>query len=292
MYMKGVVLSRDCLEMYFGTKNEHCYECVNCNECYATFYSIDCTNCRECSFCSACIGCEHCFGCSNLANQEYCIFNKKLEKSVYEKQVKELRITHQNYPQIYTRMQAFYAQNPVRCNHNVNCENSIGDYLVDCKNVIGFEVYDCENVKFVNSSKFAKDSMDTSGYAYYSDHMLESVGSGNGARMLYTHSCEACSDILYSAWCQSTTNSFGCIGTKHGKWSILNTALSQQEYETLVPKIIDHMRSTGEWGEFFDASMSPFGYNETIGASEQPLDRTIIEKYGWRWYDIPKKERS
>jgi len=38
--------------------------------------------------------------------------------------------------------------------------------------------------------------------------------------------------------------------------------------------------------------MSPFGYNETIGADDQPLDRATVEKYGWRWYDIPKKERT
>lgn len=68
--------------------------------------------------------------------------------------------------------------------------------------------------------------------------------------------------------------------------------MSQQEYEQLVPKIIDHMRSCGEWGEFFHPSLSPFGYNETIGADDQPLDRATIEKYGWRWYDIPKKERT
>lgn len=52
------------------------------------------------------------------------------------------------------------------------------------------------------------------------------------------------------------------------------------------------MGATGEWGEFFHPSTSPFGYNETIGADDQPLDRATVEKYGWRWYDIPKKDRT
>ncbi len=68
--------------------------------------------------------------------------------------------------------------------------------------------------------------------------------------------------------------------------------MGQQEYDALVPKIIDHMKSTGEWGEFFHPSISPFGYNETIGNDDFPLDQKTVEKYGWRWYDIPKKERS
>lgn len=177
MFCKGCVKSKDDLDMYFGSRNEHCYECVNCNECYSVFYSQDCTNCRDCHFCASCIGCQNCFGCSNLAGQEYCIFNEKLEKSVYQSKIKELRITHANYPAIFNRVHRFHASHPVRATHNVNCDNSIGDYLVDCKNVLGFEVFSCENVKYVGSSKMAKDSLDMNGFGYYSDHLLESLGS-------------------------------------------------------------------------------------------------------------------
>lgn len=130
------------------------------------------------------------------------------------------------------------------------------------------------------------------GYGYYSDHMLESMGSGNGARMLFTASCDTSSDVMYTVWCMQSHHLFGCVGLKHAQHAVFNVAMSQQEYETLVPKIIDHMRSTGEWGEFFSPSISPFGYNETIGADDQPLDRATIEKYGWKWYNIPKKDRS
>jgi len=292
MFMKGVISSKNCLEMYFGSKDEHCYQAVNCNECYHVFYAQDCTNCRHCSFCSSCIGCQDCFWCTNLAGQQYCIFNEKLEKSVYESRIKELRITHDNYATIRARVQKFHHTHPVRVHHNVNTENSTGDYLIDCKNVLWFEVFGCENVKYVGSSKLAKDSLDMNGYGYYSDHFLESLGSGNGSRLLFTASCDTSSDVMYSAWCVSSNNLFGCIGLKHGAHSVLNVAMSQQEYEALVPKIIDHMISTGEWWEFFHPSMSPFGYNETIGADDQPLDRATVEKYGWRWYDIPKKERT
>lgn len=292
MFCKGVVRSKDCLDMYFWKQDFESYECVNCNECYAVFYSQDCTNCRNCSFCSSCIGCQDCFGCMNLTGQQYCIFNEKLDKTVYESRIRELRITNNNYPTILSRVQKFHHSHPVRCHHNVNSENSIGDYLVDCKNVLWFEVFSCENVKYVGSSKMAKDSLDMNGFGYYSDHLLESLGSWNSSRIAFTACCEFCSDSYYSAWCLSSNNLFGCVGIKHGSHAVLNTAMSQQEYESLVPKIIGHMRATGEWGEFFHPSISPFGYNETIGSDDQPLDRATIEKYGWRWYDIPKKERQ
>lgn len=90
----------------------------------------------------------------------------------------------------------------------------------------------------------------------------------------------------------SSNNIFGCVGIKHGSHTVFNIAMSQQEYDKLVPHVIDHMKSTGEWGEFFHPSISPFGYNETVGSDGYPLDRATVEKYGWRWYDIPKKERE
>ncbi len=292
MFCKGVVESKDCLEMYFWKKDYESYECVNCNECYAVFYSQDCTNCRECNFCSSCVGCQNCFGCMNLAGQQYSIFNEKLDKTTYENRIRELRLTHDNYPAILARVQKFHHSHPVRATHNVNCENSIGDYLVDCKNVLGFEVFGCENVKYVGSSKMAKDCMDMNWFGYYSDHMLESLGSGNSSQICFTACCEFCSEVYYSSWCIHSNHLFGCVGLKHAEYSLLNVAMGQQEYNELVPRVIDHMRSTGEWWEFFHPSISPFGYNETIGADDQPLDHATVQKYGWRWYDIPKKERT
>ncbi len=278
--------------MFFGAKDDHCYECINCNECYGAFFSQDCTNCRECTFCNACVGCQNCFGCINLVGQQYCIFNEKVEKTVYEKRMKELRITYKNLPLITAQVKKFHSTHPVRCHHNVKCENGVGDYLVNCKNVIGFEVFDCENVKYVNSSKHAKDSMDMTGYGYFSDHMLESLGSGHGSRVGFTSCCDICSDVYYSAWCMSSNHLFGCVGIKHSAHVVFNTAMSQQEYDILVPRVIDHMRSTGEWGEFFHPSISSFGYNETIGLDNFPLSHETVEKYGWNWYNIPKKERT
>lgn len=147
-------------------------------------------------------------------------------------------------------------------------------------------------MKYVGSSKLAKDSLDINGFSYYSDHLLECLGSGNSSRIGFTACCEFCSDVYYSSWCLSSNNLFGCVGIKHGSYALMNTALGQHEYDIMVPKVIDHMRSTGEWGEFFHPSISPFGYNETIGADDQPLDKATLEKYGWRWYDAPRKERA
>jgi hypothetical protein len=85
---------------------------------------------------------------------------------------------------------------------------------------------------------------------------------------------------------------------KRGEYCILNKQYTKEEYEKLVPKIIEHMRKTsyqspngsgtgqaGEWGEFFPVELSPFAYSETIAQEYFPLSKEEILKRGWRWRD-------
>jgi hypothetical protein len=51
----------------------------------------------------------------------------------------------------------------------------------------------------------------------------------------------------------------------------LNKQYTKEEYEKLLPKIIAHMKKTGEWGEFFPISISPFNYEETPAMDYYPL---------------------
>ena len=36
------------------------------------------------------------------------------------------------------------------------------------------------------------------------------------------------------------------------------------------------MMKTGEWGEFFPSSLSPFGYNETVAQEHFPMSREEV----------------
>lgn len=76
---------------------------------------------------------------------------------------------------------------------------------------------------------------------------------------------------------------FGCCGIRHGKNAVLNKNYSQAEYETLCGKIIEHMQSTGEWGEFFPLGLSPFGYNETVAQDYFPLSEMETKNKGYKW---------
>ncbi len=54
-------------------------------------------------------------------------------------------------------------------------------------------------------------------------------------------------NVYYSLNVASSKDCFGCVGIKKGAHCILNNVYSTHEYETLCGRLIDHMRSTGEW---------------------------------------------
>lgn len=63
---------------------------------------------------------------------------------------------------------------------------------------------------------------------------------------------------------RNISNCFGCVGLHDGyEHCILNTQYTKEEYQLLVPQIIEHMMKTGEWEESFPPKLSSYGYNET-----------------------------
>lgn len=73
-------------------------------------------------------------------------------------------------------------------------------------------------------------------------------------------------------FCHNSSFLFGSYGLRNKQYCVFNKQYSQQEYEMLVAKIIAHMQETGEWGEFLNPSLSPFGYNETVSQDYYPLE--------------------
>jgi hypothetical protein len=55
------------------------------------------------------------------------------------------------------------------------------------------------------------------------------------------------------------------------------------EYEDLAPRLIEKMKTMGEWGEFFPARLSPYGYNETVAQEYFPLSEKDVLARGWNW---------
>ncbi len=95
----------------------------------------------------------------------------------------------------------------------------------------------------------------------------------------YSYYLHSCKESWYCNSCRNSSDLFGCIGVNHGKNVILNKSYSQNEYDTLRAKIIDHMSvsgGTGEWGEFFPTEFSAYPYNDSVAMDFYPLSESEV----------------
>jgi hypothetical protein len=108
-------------------------------------------------------------------------------------------------------------------------------------------------------------------------------------------------NIQYGINCHSNNNIFGCVGLRGKSFCILNKQYSEEEFKSLVPRIIEHMNAmpyvdargrTYRYGEFFPSEISPFAYNETIANDYFPLNKDTATEKGFVWRESDKPQRE
>ncbi len=266
---------------------DHCYECFNCSGCNAVFFSTDCENCNDLSFCFGCTGCHDCLFCFNQYRKEYCINNIQYSPEEYKKRKQEI-LGKQTYAEMFAYFQKKRPEYPVKYMHGTNNESCTGDYLSHSRNTYNsFEWHhleDCKNTFYIFNAKNCQDHLI---YWENSSFIYQSLATG-----LNVNSCAFCAmcwdnsqNIYYSLNVISSQDCFGCAGIKKGKYCLFNKPYSVQEYETLTTKMIEHMKTTGEWWEFFPMKYSPYGYNETVGMDYTPLSPSEVTERWWQFIE-------
>ncbi len=259
---------------------ELCYETIDSETCYRCAWVENSSGCSDCSFCFDMKGCQYCFACFGLHNKKFCIGNKQFSEEEYKKIVPELLKDVGKLLKNFQKQKATV----IRCfTHGVNNENSTGDYNYNCKNAKHcFEVTGIQDCSYVSSATELKDCYDVDNDDH-SELVVEACGSESNYMHRFNESCWFDKYCSYCSLCFYCENCFGCVGLKRKKYCILNKQYTKEEYEALVPKIIEHMKKTGEYGEFFPTSLSPFGYNETMARDYYPMRREDVLKKGWKW---------
>ncbi len=277
--------NKDCCDITFSNKSELLYECVDSAGSYSCAYSQNLKNCNFCSFCVDCIGCSDCIGCVGLRSAQYRVFNKQYSKEQYKEEVLKLRLNTTSGREAFAkRFKEFLLTQPRKCTNNMNVENCRGNYIVNSKNCVNcFDMYDCEdcrNTMFGFQAKTVYNSYGTT----YSELMYLAAACVK----TYNMRCSAVvwpatSNVDYSFLIRGAKNCFGCISLKKNEYCILNKQYTKEEYEKLIPKILEHMMKAGELGEFFPMKYAPWAYNETVAYDYYPKSRDEIAKLGARW---------
>lgn len=289
LYGLNTQRSRDCIDHILIYDCQLCYGCLFSSRLYNCVGCQDSDTCSDSWFLFDCKGSHHCAFSSNLRNKEYVFLNEQLSKEEYERRLAEtLQQSFKSPFWLYEGLEKVKQKAIHHSNFIVNGENVSGNYIRNCKNTRdAYDVEDCEDCRFCYYALSMKDCYDIScvgwGRLMYE---VVSVGAGGAERVLFSNSALESHDIFYSRCIWNCSDLFGCTSLKnHQKYLILNKQYSKEEYEALVPKIIEHMKRTQEFGEFFSPSMSPFEYNRAMTIDHMPLTREEALRSGFRWHD-------
>lgn len=292
MYGTLSMYNLKCLDLDFSNYNELCYMISDCVKCYSCSFVFDCNNCSDCHFVSDCIGCHELILCTNLVKKSYCINNEQFSKEEYLAKKKDfLNGSFAMQQQNFQNFLKLRGKRIVKYGHIVQCQNSDGDYLKNCKNChVSFDSSDSEDMKNVIYAIDAKDCFNSTLIGHGTElsyNNLSSISSNDVKFSFFTI------DSFNIEYCEMSIGNkylFGCIGLRQKQYSILNKEYRREEFENLRARIIEHMKKTGEWGEFFPKDLSCFGYNETSAHDYFPLEKEQALKERFKWFDVKEPE--
>lgn len=299
LYGNRLSTNKGVCDTYIATSNESCYELVSCVKNFKCHYCIHTNECVDSYFLYNCKNCTDCICCVNLRNKSYCIFNQQYTKEEYQKKKDELALdTYAGIEKARKKFMDLVVSGIHKYAHTLKAVDSTGDNIENVSRVVNaFDIInaqDCKNA--VWGGYGMKDSMDVGpGVGIQSELLYECFDTALQASiMICTGVVYHSFDVRYSINCHSSSYLFGCHGLRSKKYCILNYQYTKEEYETLLPQIIEHMKTMPytdaqgrvfTYGEFFPYDISPFAYNETIAHEYFPLSKDTVLQNGWNWYE-------
>ncbi|MBN2095991.1 hypothetical protein JW752_01170 [Candidatus Peregrinibacteria bacterium] len=289
-YSKYIVHCRDLTDCYQLEKSDQCYEsCYSVGTHHSKFiYLAD--GSTDSDFLYNCKGVKNSLMCWNLRQKQYCIENKQYSKEDYQKFLKQYDTgSYSNLQKYITRYQELIQKAVRKPAELISCEDCSGDYLYNCKNVHNsFSCFDSWDARYSYDCCYLRDSYDVYESGFDCEQQYECHACNRGKFLIGCSVCYDVSDLRYCEMCHNSEYLFGCIGLRHKKYCILNKQYSKEEYEKMVPRIIEHMKKTGEWGQFFPVNLSFFAYNESAAPEFSPMDKEQVLEKGWQWYEDKK----
>jgi len=287
LYGKYVVGSKDCVDSLALYSSELCYEGVASDNCYQCRYFTNSRNCTDSLMIDNCLSCKNCIGCFGLVNKEYYYFNQFVGKEKFQTLKKEFEfLTPSKLAWLRAQFENLKGDLPHRESHAFGCENCTGDNMYNSKNCqVSFDIKECEDSKFLNFSPNTKNSYDIIFCAPEGMEFSYNICSCIGTNFMSNYTVWYGANIYYSIECHNNNDLFGCVGLRNKQYCILNKQYTKEAYEHLVGRVIEHMQKTGEWGEYLDYRLSPFGYNETVAQEYFPLQKEDTVAIGAKWHE-------
>ena len=158
----------------------------------------------------------------------------------------------------------------------------------------------CEDISYCAGALDSKNSLDL----YKTLNLIQCYDDtlcGDLNRVFFSYDSDESVNCAFLHACKNLIDCLGCINLRNKSNCIFNQQYTKEEYEVLIPKIIEHMNqmpykdSLGrEWhyGSTFPLDIHAFAYNETIAQELFPITKEEAQRQGYRWVDTVTKNHN
>ena len=281
MYSTFLSNCEDMIDCYScGENSNNSYETYRVHNCNKFFFTWHAINSYNVYFSMRIVWCKNIIFWYDLNNQEYIYKDKQYSKEDWEKiyvEFKEKLKTNSGLKELKQEYIEFLKSKNIHWQNNIFCENSFGSAISSSQNVFyGTQITNCEDVRYWNILIWVKDSMDVESYWHWEKLFNVASWTDNQNTCAATTHCWWSNNTFYSLYCEWWNNNFGCFGLKNKEYHIFNKSYSKENWEKEVVKIIEEKQEKWIWWEFFDISLSPFPYNDSVAMEYFPPKKIVF----------------
>ena len=300
MYSFYVLTGKDMVDcMSIRSPSNWMYECAHCPNAYQLKYSEMGIAGVNSAFIYDCWDCSDCFLCTGLRGKKYNFKNQQYSKEEYTKILENYRLdTFSGVEKARKEFHELVLKYPRRHSWNFHSVNTTGEFTTFSRNsrncFMTKAAENCAYTEFSGDSKDPiKDSLDLTLTGGSSECYECAIADHSQLNRFGLFSVKS-QDIQYCQYCHNCKHCFGCVGLRNTNYCIFNKQYSKEEYEKLLPKIINHMNKMPyvdkrgiiyKYGEYYPIELSPFGYNESYASEVIELSREEAKKRGYNWQD-------
>ncbi len=240
-YSFWITKCENCIDCSITENCKEWYELIECNNCFNLKYSINCTDCSESLYLVDCINCNNCLFSIWLKNKSYYILNEKVSENKFRWIMKNIMSNNSLYYKMKEKFKTLLKTFPKKNLINLNSFNCIWNFYKHSSNCTNcFDIINWEWLKHSLSCKgIVKDCYDCN-FFVNTENSLESSGI-IGYKIAFSETCWYDNDMYYNNDCYNSSFLFWCIWLRNKSYCILNKQYTKEQYEKLVPKIIEHM---------------------------------------------------
>lgn len=289
LYGTGLVDSTRCVDGYQLKGCSDCYECALCDSCERAHFCTWCSRCTDSLFLTDCEDCKSCLFCVGLRGKEYHLFNKPVSKDELDSAIAELSLHARPLLEAAkNRYSDFLAEHGLAHLFARGTTDGSGNYLASCKRCVHcFELSTSSDSANCHTGRTLHGCYDSVGLVDCA-RVAQSIGLTDCKNVINSVECSRLVDSSYSAYCEDSSNLFGCVALRGKEYCIFNTQLTKEEYTSQMERITKHLKDRNIWGTPLPLSFAEFPYNYSLANEHMPLTKIPAKMMGFAWDDTDR----